>query len=462
MTHAALWLIDFLAEMAWPLALHTTAVSLLLGLSLAIVAGCRTMAPIYRDFVMRLTVVTSLLLPCLSAGLAALSLPAGVGLSPDVLSLLTITAASDSAGASQQPTVSSLVLAIAMLIWLMGVAVMIIRTGFGLLMTARLVRSADPVGLGYIRRTAERLQRRFGVRAFALRVSDGTATPFVGGIVRPTVVLPREAEWWSGNRLRLVLIHELSHVRRRDTFWNLLGVVLVAINWFNPLVHMARRRLLLETELVSDDMVIASGGDSEYYAQYLLDELRTLRSRVAGPIPFGVGMARRSQMEERLMSVLTERTRTIATRGRWLLLLSLVMFALAAPVVLVYHAALAADSDTKADSAEQLPGRHDFVAVDKQPELTHMEQPVYPEKEKSAGITGRVYIQALVDKQGTVRKALVSRSSGNAQLDEAARTAALKNKFTPAEVDGKPVAIWVTYSVDFLLEDRPKDAKKQN
>ena len=89
--------------------------------------------------------------------------------------------------------------------------------------------------------------------------------------------------------------------------------------------------------------------------------------------------------------------------------------------------------------------------------MVYQSAPVYPEEAKKAGITGNVWIKALVDKEGTVRKVQVHKTSGNDLLDKAAMAAAYKNKFTPAMQDNKPVAVWITYKVTFALED--KDSK---
>ena len=62
-------------------------------------------------------------------------------------------------------------------------------------------------------------------------------------------------------------------------------------------------------------------------------------------------------------------------------------------------------------------------------------------------------MKALVDREGKVRQAMVAKSSGTASLDEAAVQAAYKNRFKPGIQNGRPVAVWVTYKVDFTLSE---------
>jgi protein TonB len=102
---------------------------------------------------------------------------------------------------------------------------------------------------------------------------------------------------------------------------------------------------------------------------------------------------------------------------------------------------------------EYFPDATEFVPVEIYPEMIHQEKAEYPRLARQAGLEGRVVVQALVDREGNVRKAEVFTSSGTASLDDAAVKAAFKNKFKPAIQNGRPVALWVTYNVDFKLTD---------
>ncbi len=100
-----------------------------------------------------------------------------------------------------------------------------------------------------------------------------------------------------------------------------------------------------------------------------------------------------------------------------------------------------------------LPAPEDFVAVEVYPEMIHKEVPEYPRLAKQAGITGTVWVKALVDEEGNVMKAIVGKSSGVASLDEAAVKAAYNNKFKPGIQNGRPVKVWVTYEMEFVLNE---------
>lgn len=114
-----------------------------------------------------------------------------------------------------------------------------------------------------------------------------------------------------------------------------------------------------------------------------------------------------------------------------------------------------AGGDIVIDIAEDefLPGADQFVPVEIEPEMIYRHQPEYPRLAKQAGITGVVWVKALVDKEGTVRQAMVAKSSGTVSLDEFAVSAAYKNKFKPGIQNGRPIAVWVTYRVEFKFQD---------
>jgi len=104
------------------------------------------------------------------------------------------------------------------------------------------------------------------------------------------------------------------------------------------------------------------------------------------------------------------------------------------------------------DSSETFPGIDSFVFVEEQPELVYSVQPEYPHLAQIAGQEGLVVIKALISKTGDVIEAVVLVSSGFPLLDEAARAVAGKYKYRPAIQNGRPVALWVTYKVDFRLD----------
>ena len=78
-------------------------------------------------------------------------------------------------------------------------------------------------------------------------MSHGLSVSFVSGVGRPTIWLPEEAlETWTSTDLRNVLIHEMMHLRHHDIAANWFLVMVRAIHWFNPLVHLTFRNFVTD------------------------------------------------------------------------------------------------------------------------------------------------------------------------------------------------------------------------
>jgi TonB family protein len=102
-----------------------------------------------------------------------------------------------------------------------------------------------------------------------------------------------------------------------------------------------------------------------------------------------------------------------------------------------------------------------FVKLDEVPAMLEQEQPLYPEKDKVAGVTGKYWLKLLINKQGLVRQAIaIKKEGGSPALEESAINAALKWKFKAALSNGKPVACWVAIAVNFTLNDSAKGSTK--
>lgn len=80
--------------------------------------------------------------------------------------------------------------------------------------------------------------------------------------------------------------------------------------------------------------------------------------------------------------------------------------------------------------------------------------PVYPESAKTDKIEGIVIVQTVITEEGKVTNATVSKSSGNAELDQSAVDAVSTWTFRPATLKGKPVAVNYTVTINFTLDDK--------
>ena len=158
----------------------------------------------------------------------------------------------------------------------------------------------DPARVAQVRGLAQRLGIRRQVRVLC---SPEISMAMTWGTWRPVVMLPYQAHLWSEDRRRVVLLHELAHVKRYDYLIHLLTQLLRAWYWFNPLVWIAARRVYVEQERACDDQVLQAGAGACDYATHLLDIARSFLKRPA-PLPSGVAMVRGSTLRERIEAIL--------------------------------------------------------------------------------------------------------------------------------------------------------------
>lgn len=151
-------------------------------------------------------------------------------------------------GISRNLTVGAVLLGV----WLFGAVIMLAR----LLLRVRRDRRATRDAHG---ENSARLRHRFLAHGVPVRLSAMGEAPCVDGVLRPHISLPQGVErLLSEAELEAVLIHEVTHARRRDNLIGLLHELAVCGLWFHPLVWLTGLRLAMFRELSCDDSVIAS------------------------------------------------------------------------------------------------------------------------------------------------------------------------------------------------------------
>jgi len=204
-------------------------------------------------------------------------------------------------------------------IWGAGVVLVLLRLGVGLAGVWWIGRHGTTLDDASWLGVRDAFCRSLGLRRRPhLCTSARVATPATWGLLSPVIVLPEGAETWPAEQRRMVLAHELAHVRRGDWPAYVLGRVATALYWPNPLVWLAVRRLRIEAEYACDDFVLREGTPRGAYARGLLDVARRAR-RARRHAHAVVGMARASELDRRLRAILdVGRCRTVVGRiGRW-------------------------------------------------------------------------------------------------------------------------------------------------
>ncbi|MGD0777129.1 MAG: TonB family protein [Candidatus Solibacter sp.] len=302
---------------AWPIlasaALKSTFV---LGVAWLMVWFLRGRTAAARHMVWTAAAAALVALPLLTVALPALRvraanavLPADAGL---VFRTTTDTAAPGGGAVAAQPAAASRTAAtpspgraidgkdVLMLLWMVGIA-----AGFAQMLAALalLWRTRRAARVSPDQDAADALACHLGIEHPVRVLETPSGMPMTFGVLRPTVLLPEEARGWSDERRRVVLLHELGHVLRGDAVTHLVARAALALHWWNPLAWSMWRGFLKERERATDDLVLGAGTTASDYAGHLLEIARTMQARPAS-VAAGVAMARRSQLEGRLLAIL--------------------------------------------------------------------------------------------------------------------------------------------------------------
>ena len=170
--------------------------------------------------------------------------------------------AADGAAANSMQTVISLLA----IVWAAGVLMLAAYNWIAVARLRRHLQWAEQIEPGYF-------------------VSTRIHTPFVLGLFRPCIYLPAGL---TKDERELILLHERAHISRFDHLAKLLGFVVLALHWFNPLVWLAFRCFERDMEMSCDEVVLRGLTETQRadYSTLLLG-LATGRRLAAPHLAFG-------------------------------------------------------------------------------------------------------------------------------------------------------------------------------
>jgi beta-lactamase regulating signal transducer with metallopeptidase domain len=242
----------------------------------------------------RHTIWTAGLIGAMAVPLCTLALPSW---HPEIATraLLLIQQISGTLGSLRQAAV---------VLWIAGATAGMMLLLYGACRLAWVAVRSEPIEDARWRALAEEVRKSLGIRR-PVRLLQNRSVPFLGtwGILVPRVLLPSDAETWSDDRIRMVLAHELSHIKRLDWVVQVLADAARAIYWFNPIFWLASSRLRRESEHACDDAVVRLGAAGTHYAEELIAMTRALRSERGVEHPI-LAMAQPSHLELRLIALL--------------------------------------------------------------------------------------------------------------------------------------------------------------
>ena len=201
------------------------------------------------------------------------------------------------------------------LVWLMAALGLMIRKatiyqGFIRYIKAGSVPVSDMEMLDRLSMAAEPASVK---RPIELWVNPLVSSPLLIGFFRPCIVLPGTDV--SEKNFQYILMHELTHYRRRDMFYKWLVQFTVCLHWFNPLVHLMGREITRACEFSCDEAVLARMGyeNAQDYGQTLLDAMAAVWRYRENPGAVTLSENKRL-LKERLSAIVNFRKKSKALR----------------------------------------------------------------------------------------------------------------------------------------------------
>lgn len=344
------------------------------------------------------------------------------------------------------------------LIYLAGAALVALLTIYSYIKMARIIRGGE---------------KRVTEDAIIV-VANTTVSPFSWG--RYLVVSPADAD------NRLIIEHELIHIRNHHSLDLIFAQLFIIFNWFNPVAWLMRRELSAVHEYDVDRRILNSGVKASDYQMLLI------RKTVGPGFQSIANSLNHSQLKNRLTMMLKSKSKS----ARYLCAAALLPAALLAAAMTDFPAVastirnVAAVSYDKvseisapAQEAEALPAEAavtETVSDKSEPVKSAEVMPQYPGGERAMlqalmdelkypetpfkeGIGGYTVVNFTVTKNGTIENVKIFKSSGNKDLDaEAVRAlkAGLTEKWIPSTIGGEPVDCQYTLPVKFSLKKEDK------
>ena len=361
--------------------------------------------------------------------------------------------------AAATPSATVLWLRAALLVYLTGIVFFIARNLCSLARLGRLIRQGKREALdSYLPDRKEKNVR--------LVVHDHDIAPFSW---MHWIVIARKDLEENG---REILIHELAHIRNRHSWDLLLADLCIFVQWFNPAAWLLKQELQNIHEYEADETVLREGVNARNYQMLLI------KKAVGTRLYSMANSFNHSSLKKRITMMLKEKSNPWA-RAKYLYILPLAALAVTA----FARPEVSAVADEISAVKVIAPAVHDSIqpnvqpavaapssALDQMPEFpggmealnTYLRNNIrYPQEAQKAGIQGRVVIEFVISKDGSITDAEVVESV-DPQLDaEGLRLIKNMPRWKPGMRKGQAIRVKQTLPIRFAFtktSDKPENS----
>jgi TonB family protein len=295
----------------------------------------------------------------------------------------------------------------------------------------------------------EKCAQRFGIRNASLATSARIFAPVTIGISRKLLLLPEGmASRLTEAEMQSVIAHEFAHMRRNDFLKNIVYELLSLPASYHPFLWFTRERITESREIVCDRMAADLAGRTRYSRSLL-----RLASMIAESAParsaHAVGIFDTNTLERRLMKLAENRSEIRGLQRFAAIAGCLTLGAATCASALALHMRVNSEDAIPHPATKQSTPPAAVPASVMENQIISKVVPKYPPEAKKARIQGKVVLNAVIGKDGSVLDLKVD--SGPKELRQSALDAVKQWKYKPYLFNGQPVEVATKINITYTL-----------
>lgn len=191
-------------------------------------------------------------------------------------------------------------------IYLAGILILLLNNILGIIFLQRHFIKSRKILAYHVDDIVKNIRINLGIRrkitVIQANPEDQIFQPMVWGVFRKVVFLPHNAGFWPEDQLTAIILHELTHLSRKDLLTKCFINFIYLLHWFNPLILYAQYRLYLYQELACDNNVLNRGVKPSNYLNYLYNILTEIKHAKINPIA-GLYFAKAHGLKYRIANI---------------------------------------------------------------------------------------------------------------------------------------------------------------
>ena len=309
---------------------------------------------------------------------------------------------------------------------------------YGVISAFLLFRFLNSLRQLYMLRRTNRYEQQEKLRIYRIASIKGSFSFF------NSIFINREIDP-NGQEHDVMVAHEKAHAVYGHTYDIVFLQLFRIVFWWLPTAWMINREIKRVHEYQADNSVLQSYSVEQYSAVLISSTLTVHGVTLASSFHDSLILKRLTAMKQPMKRVSAWKLGALSVLCTLLLI------------------SFACTEEAKSQRAENATEQEIFTIVEKQPEYNGgpgafrkyiMEEIKYPAEARQKGIEGRVDVQFVVDKDGSLTDVKALNSLGGGLESEAERVVRKLPPFTPGTQQGKPVRVRMLVPVVFMLDDK--------